>query len=277
MADTKTQQSALLTFGGHLEVMRKMLFRVIALIFFLSIVIFCFKEDTFKFLLAPKNSDFDTFIWISKTLSKLGLDFKFDEYNVSLINTELSSQFMAHVSTSFILASLLASPYIIFELFRFISPALYDNEKKYSILFSLIIYGLFILGLLMSYYILFPISFRFLATYQVNSEVVNTITLDSYISTFVNLTFLMGIVFELPIIIFALGKMGFIDAMVLKKYRPYALVAIMTISAIITPPDIFTLILVTMPLYGLYEISILTLPNNNGNNVLKNDINTSTK
>lgn len=250
----------LMSFGGHLEVMRKMLFRIIAIILILSIIIFCFKEDTFNILLAPKNSDFNTFKWISEVLSKLGLDFQLEEYNIKLINTELSSQFMTHISTSFILASLLASPYIVFELFRFISPALYDNERKYSILFAILIYGLFILGLLMSYFILFPISFRFLATYQVDPEVVNTITLDSYISTFTSLTFLMGIVFELPIIIFILGKMGFVDDSVLKSCRPYALIAIMTISAIITPPDIFTLILVTIPLYSLYEISILTLP-----------------
>lgn len=262
MSESDKQHSTLLTFEGHLEVMRKMLFRIIALILIFSIIIFCFKEKTFDILLAPKKSDFDTFSWISGVLSKLGLEFQFDEYNISLINTELSSQFMTHISTSFILAALLTSPYIVFELFRFISPALYDNEKKYSILLAFIIYGLFILGLLMSYYILFPISFRFLATYQVDSEVINTITLDSYISTFTSMAFLMGIVFELPIIVFILGKMGLINASVLKKCRPYALIAIMTISAIITPPDIFTLILVTIPLYGLYEISILTLSSN---------------
>lgn len=250
-----------MTFGEHLEVMRKMLFRIFALILLLSIVIFCYKEETFKILLAPKKSDFYTFIWISNVLSKLGLNFKFDEYNITLINTELTSQFMTHISSSFILGSLFASPYIMLELFRFISPALYQSEKKNSILFAFIIYVLFILGLLMSYYVLFPVSLRFLATYQVDTEVMNTITLDSYISTFIGLTFLMGIVFELPILIFILGKMGLIEASILRKYRPHAFVVIMTISAIITPPDIFTLILVTIPLYGLYEISIRTLRN----------------
>lgn len=268
MTESSKQQSTLLTFGEHLDIMRKMLFRVIALIIILSIVIFCLKEDTFSILLAPKRSDFDTFLFISKILSRLGLDIQFEGYNISLINTELSSQFMTHISTSFILASLLSSPYIVFELFRFIAPALYDNEKKYSILFVLIIYGLFILGLLMSYYIIFPISFRFLATYQVDPEIINTITLDSYISTFTSLTFIMGIVFELPIIIFILGRMGLIDASVLKKFRSYALITIMTVSAIITPPDIFTLILVTIPLYSLYEISILTLPNIHKDDIL---------
>lgn len=254
------QESGLLTFGGHLEIMRKMLFRILALIMILSIIIFCFKTETFSILLAPKSSDFITFQWISTLLNRIGIQFQFENYNISLINTELSSQFMTHLSTSFILGALLSSPFIVYELFKFISPALYDSERKYSVSIAFIIYALFIVGLLMSYYILFPISFRFLATYQVDPDVINTITLDSYISTFTSLTFLMGIVFELPIIVYVLGKMGFIDRVILKKYRPYALVAIMVISAIITPPDIFTLILVSIPLYGLYEISIWVLP-----------------
>ena len=117
----------------------------------------------------------------------------------------------------------------------------------------------------MSYFILFPISFQFLATYQVDDEIVNTITLDSYISTFTTLTFLMGIVFQLPVIAFVLGKMGFIDAPMLKQYRSYAFIIIMVIAAIITPPDIFTLILVTIPIYGLYEVSIWVLKKSHNN------------
>lgn len=192
-------------------------------------------------------------------MGSLGLDFKFSDYHIPLISTELSAQFMTHITVSCILAVLLASPYILFELFKFISPALYESEKKYSYLVAGIIYFLFILGLLMSYFILFPISFQFLATYQVDEEIVNTITLDSYISTFTTLTFLMGIVFQLPVFAFVLGKMGFIDAPMLKQYRPYAFIIIMIIAAIISPPDIFTLVLVTIPIYGLYEVSIFVL------------------
>lgn len=166
---------------------------------------------------------------------------------------------MIHITTSCILALLFASPYILVELFRFISPALYESEKKYSYLVAGVIYFLFILGVLMSYFVLFPISFRFLANYQVDENIANTITLDSYISTFTTLTFMLGVVFQLPVIAFVLGKMGFIDAALLKRYRPYALVIIMVIAAIITPPDLFTLVLVTIPIYGLYEISILVL------------------
>lgn len=115
------------------------------------------------------------------------------------------------------------------------------------------------MGLFMSYFIIFPISFQFLSTYQVDESVKSTITLESYISTFTTLTFLMGVVFQLPVFAYILGRMGFIDARLMKKYRSYAFIIIMIIAAVITPPDIFTLILVTLPIYGLYELSIIVL------------------
>lgn len=249
----------LLSFGGHLDVLRKMLFRIILVVLLLGVVIFCFKSETFAILLAPHKSDFVTFRYIEDLINLCGMNFHFTEYNIPLISTELSAQFMTHITVSCLLAVLLASPYILFEMFRFVSPALYESEKKYSYLVAGIIYLLFIVGLLMSYFVLFPISFQFLATYQVDDEIVNTITLDSYISTFITLTFMMGVVFQLPVFAFVLGKMGFIDADMLKQYRAYAFILIMIIAAIITPPDIFTLVLVTIPIYGLYEVSILVL------------------
>lgn len=256
---SQSESGGLLTFGGHLDILRKMLFRIIFVVAVLGCIIFCFKSETFKILLAPHNYDFVTFRYIETLLHHLGWDFHFTEYNIPLISTELSAQFMTHITVSCIIGVLLASPYIMFELFRFISPALYESEKRYSYLVAGIIYALFIMGLLMSYFVLFPISFQFLATYQVDESITSTITLDSYISTFTTLTFLMGIVFQLPVFAFVLGKMGFIDADLLKSYRPYALVLIMVIAAIITPPDLFTLVLVTIPIYGLYEVSILVL------------------
>lgn len=253
------EQHELLTFGGHLEVLRRMLFRIIAVVILLGVMIFCFKRETFQLLLAPHDADFYTFRRIEQWLASLGWDFHFNQTDIPLISTELSAQFMTHITVSCILAVLLASPYIVMELFRFISPALYENEKKYSFLVAAIIYALFLLGMLMSYFVLFPISFQFLATYQVDESIKSTITLDSYISTFATLTFLMGIVFQLPVFAFILGKLGLIDATMLKQYRAYAFILIMVIAAVITPPDIFTLVLVTVPIYGLYEISILVL------------------
>ena len=140
--------------------------------------------------------------------------------------------------------------------FRFVSPALYENEKKYSVLVVVVVYLLFILGVLMSYYVLFPISFRFLGTYSVAERVHSTITLDSYVSTFTTLTLLMGVVFQLPVIAFALTKLGFISSEMLSKYRKHSFLIIMLVAAIITPPDLMTLVLVTIPLYLLYEVSI---------------------
>lgn len=255
--------SELMTTGGHLEVLRKMLFRIILVILVLAIIIFCFKKETFALLLAPKSSDFATFTFIDAILAKFNIQSHFSDIDVSLISTELSSQFMTHIYVSCLLATLFASPYILFEIFRFVSPALYESEKKYSVAVACTIYVLFFIGVLISYFILFPISFRFLATYQVDESVVNTITLDSYISTFSTLVFLTGILFQLPIIIFVLGKMELVNASMLKKFRPYALVVIMIVAAIITPPDIFTLFLVTVPIYGLYELSILVLKKTN--------------
>ena len=245
-----------LTFGGHLEVLRKMLFRILGLTACVGILIFCFKDWTFQMLLAPSKHDFVLYQWIERLCEMIGWNFVFEEYSVNLIATELSSQFMTHLSTSIYLALLAVSPYIVVELFRFISPALYENERKYSKVVGIAVYGLFVIGVLISYYVIFPISFRFLGTYQVADAVVNNITLKSYISTFTTLTFVMGVVFQLPILAFFMAKLGVIDAEMMSRYRRHAFMLILIVSAIITPPDIFTLILVSIPLYMLYEVSI---------------------
>ncbi len=247
---------ALMTTGGHLEVLRQMLFRILGVAGAITIVVFCFKETTWEVLLAPSEWDFCTYRWIEQTVQAVGVDFHFNEFHVDLIATDLSSQFMTHITTAVYLGVLGASPYILYELFRFISPALYENERKYSVQVAGIIYVLFILGVLMSYFVLFPISFRFLGTYSVSARVVSNITLDSYISTFVSLTLVMGVVFQLPVIAFFLSKLGIVSSQMLSKYRKHAFVIIMIVAAIITPPDLMTLVLVTIPLCLLYEVSI---------------------
>ncbi len=249
----------LLTFGGHLEVLRRMLFRIIAVVMVLAIAIFCFKNKTFELLLAPSQWDFVTYRYIEKFLHRLGSNFVFNQFHINLIATELSSQFMTHVTTALYIGLLGASPYILVELFRFITPALYENEKKYSVQVAVTMYLLFVIGVLMSYFVLFPISFRFLGTYSVSGMVESNITLKSYISTFTTLTLVMGLVFQLPVIAFFLGKLEIVSASMLKQYRKYAFLVIMVVAAIITPPDLMTLILVTIPLYLLYEVSIIVL------------------
>ncbi len=246
----------LLTFDGHLEVLRQMLFRILGVAGLMAVVVFCFKDVTWSILMAPSEWDFCTYRWLESVMQAMGIDFRFEEFNVQMIATDLSSQFMTHITTAVYLGLLGASPYILYELFRFISPALYENERRYSVQVAGIIYVLFLLGVLMSYFVLFPISFRFLGTYSVSTKVVSNITLDSYISTFVSLTLVMGIVFQLPVIAFFLGKMGVVTSSLLANYRKHSFIVIMLIAAIITPPDLMTLILVTIPLYLLYEVSI---------------------
>lgn len=249
----------LMTFGEHLEVLRRMLFRVLAVVGILTIVIFCFKAQTFELLMAPSQWDFITYRYIEKFLHWLGSSFTFNEYHINLIATELSSQFMTHVRASLMLGALLASPYILWELFRFVTPALYENERQYAVKVAFIIFIQFVVGVLMSYFILFPISFRFLGTYSVSDMVESNITLHSYINTFTTLTLIMGLVFQLPVIAFFLGKIGAVKSDLLRRYRKHAFVVIMIVAAIITPPDLMTLILVTIPLYLLYEVSIMVL------------------
>ena len=229
--------AGLLTFGGHLDVLRKMLFRILIVVGTFAVIIFCLKDWTWQMLLAPSEWDFCTYKGIENLAHYVGLsDFRFEPYSVDLIATDLSSQ--------------------LYELFKFTSPALYENERKYSTWGLIIVYFLFVVGILMSYYILFPISFRFLGTYSVADKVHSTITLDSYVSTFTTLTLMMGVVFQLPVIAFALTKLGFINSQMLSKYRKQAFLIIMIVAAIITPPDLMTLIMVTIPLYLLYEVSI---------------------
>lgn len=249
-------QDGLLTFGGHLEVFRRMLFRVIGVTVTFAVVVFCFKDITWQMLLAPSEWDFCTYRWLERVMQSMGIDFSFDEFHVDMIATDLSSQFMTHITTSVYIGLLGASPYILYELFRFISPALYENERKYSVKVAGIIYVLFIIGVLMSYFVLFPISFRFLGTYSVAEKVESNITIDSYVSTFISLTLIMGIVFQLPVIAFFLGKMRVVTSAMLANYRKHSFIVIMLVAAIITPPDIMTLILVTIPLCLLYELSI---------------------
>ena len=233
-----------------------MLFRILGVTITIAFFIFLVKDIAWSVLLAPSEWDFVTYRCIEQTIQALGFDFHFDKYEVELIATDLSSQFMTHITTSIYLGCLIASPYILYELFCFALPALYENERKYSVYVAIVIFTLFIIGVLMSYFVIFPISFRFLGTYSVAERVSNMITLDSYISTFTSLTLVMGIVFQLPVIIYILARMGLVNFQILSEYRKYALFIITAISAIITPPDIMTCILVTLPLYLLYECSI---------------------
>lgn len=252
-----------MTFGAHLEVLRQMLMRILAVACALAIIVFCCKDLTWSVLLAPSHHDFCMYRLLESVAHVVGFpDFSFQPYNVQLITTELSSQFMLHVSTAMYLGLLGASPFIVYELFRFISPALYESERRYSVPVAIVVYIMFLVGILMTYFLLFPISFRFLGTYQVSEQVHATITLDSYIDTFLTLSLLMGVVFQLPVLAFVLGKMHLVTSTMLSRFRKHSFLLILIVSAVITPPDIMTLLLVSVPLYLLYEVSIQIVRHN---------------
>ena len=165
-----------LSFGGHLEVLRQMLFRILGVTLAFSCIVFCFKAQTFEILLAPSDSSFITYSIVEHLMQRIDRSFVFQPFNVQLIATDLSSQFVTHLTTSIYLGLLCASPFIMYELFRFITPALLENERRYSTKIMISVYSLFMIGVLMSYYILFPISFRFLGTYSVADKVHTMIT-----------------------------------------------------------------------------------------------------
>ena len=247
-----------MTFWEHLEVLRNVIFRCLAVWLVCAVGAFCFKDILFNVLFAPSTSDFIVYRWMCSLGNLISLPaLCLEEFSAEFINTELASQFTTHLQVAAIMGVLVAFPYLIIQLYGFVSPALYKQEKRYSIL--LIFFGvlLFALGVLLNYFIIFPFAFRFLSTYQVQEAVINQIALNSYISTLLVLSLLLGILFEIPIIAYFLAKLDFIDKSMLVKYRKHAIVALSILSAIITPTaDIFTLLLVTVPLYLLYELSI---------------------
>ena len=271
MSNNPDASKGLMTTEGHLEVMRKMLFRILFVLLAIAIIVFIYRKQTFSIILAPRNSSFVFYRGVEWLLGLIGVDYRFEDFNIELISTDLSAQFMQHIATSLYVALLIASPYVVFELVRFISPALYEPEKKYSIPIVIASYLLFALGVFMTYYVLFPFSFRFLGTYQVDETVRNTITLSSYMSTLISMSLIMGLVFQLPVLAYILGKMGVISYELLTGYRKWALMLILTLSAIITPPDIFTLLMVSLPLYLLYEVSIIILKHIHVKKVETND------
>ncbi len=248
-----------MSFWDHLDALRGHLFRSAIAIVVLAIVAFINREFIFdQLILAPKDPEFIT----NRLLCQLGVltnipSLCLGNFDLKIININLSGQFTTHMYISFFAGLIVAAPYVIWEIWRFIKPALYDKERKNSrgAVFSMSL--LFILGVLFSYFLIVPLTLSFFGTYQVSESVSNQISLASYISTVVSVTFSLGVVFELPVFVFFLTKVGIITPEFLKRNRKYTLVILLTIAAIITPPDIISQILVTIPLYGLYELSIL--------------------
>lgn len=235
------------TFWEHLDELRSVLIRSILVVIAAAIVAFCMKDALFGIVLAPRSSDF-----VSYRL--LGLD---EQFCVNLMNIGLTEQFMTHMRVALYAGLLMASPYVLYQLFGFIAPGLYQNERKAATWIASSAYIMFLVGTLVNYFLIFPLTVKFLATYQVSPEVTNMLTLQSYIDTLIGMSFVMGVVFELPVICAILSKLGLINGQLMTNYRRHAIVAILIISAVITPTtDAFTLILVALPIWLLYEVSI---------------------
>ena len=235
------------SFWDHLDELRSRIIRVLLIIVISTVVAFLLKEPLFNVVLAPRSSEF-----VSYRL--LGVS----AFSIHLINTGLTEQFMVHMRTSLYIGVLLASPYIIYEMFSFVSPGLYDNERRYALWIVGSAYVMFILGTLLNYFLVFPLTVRFLGTYQVNADVTNMLTLQSYIDTLISMSFLMGVLFELPVVCWLLGRIGIINAQMMGAYRRHAIVAILVLAAIVTPTtDVFTLFVVALPIWILYELSVL--------------------
>ena len=250
-----------MSFLGHLEALRWHLFRAVIAVMTMALVLFFFKEFLFdSVLLAPKNPNFLTYrilCMISKKLS-LGEDLCITAIPFTLISTDISAQFTTHMWVAFIAGLVVSFPYVVWEIWRFIKPALSSKEIKYAKGIVFYTSFLFLLGVLFGYYVITPMTVNFLGNYQVSEQVKNTITLDSFISIVTTMTLITGIVFELPIVVYFLSKVGILTPTFMRTYRRHAVVVILIIAAVITPTsDATTLVMVSLPLYFLYEISIL--------------------
>ncbi|MFI3266533.1 MAG: twin-arginine translocase subunit TatC [Rikenellaceae bacterium] len=247
------------TFWDHLDELKSVLVRIIIGVLVAGIGAFFFKDEVFSVILAPKDSDFVTYKLLGSFSSLFSSSSQtIESFSINLINTQLAQQFMIHVRMSMYVGLLLVFPYVLYQLFSFVAPALYDNEQRYSFRVISCGYVMFLMGVALSYYLVFPLTLRFLGSYQVSVEVTNMISLESYISTMMMLSIMMGVVFEIPILCWLFAKLGLLTDTFMRKYRRHAIVALLIVSAIVTPTaDAMTLFVVAMPMYLLYEVSIL--------------------
>lgn len=238
-----------MTFWDHLEELRGCILRILIAVSVAGIAAFCCKDWLFAAVFAPQDAQFITNRVLDKMIGKT--------LHVDLINIDLTQQFLTHLKMSMWAGLMLVMPYVIYVLFHFVAPALYQHEKRYALRAVSAGYLLFMIGVALNYFVIFPVTFRFLAGYQVSPDVPNIISLASYISTLLIMCLTMGIVFELPILCWLFAKMGVLKAEFMTRYRKHAIVVILILAAIITPTgDPFTLTIVSLPIYLLYELSV---------------------
>jgi sec-independent protein translocase protein TatC len=256
-----------MSFFQHLEALRWHIIRAALAILVFAILTFTFFDFIYRnIIMAPTFQDFWTYRmmckggqWLQSVSSYFqAKSFCIDkQLNITMINTELAGQFNLQLNSSIIIGLILGIPYLLFELWRFIRPALHENERKAASGFVFYSSFLFFLGVLFGYYVVTPLSIRFLATYTVSDSIKNLYSIDSYISTVTMLTLLAGIVFQLPIVVYILSSLGILTPKFMREKRRYATIAIFVLAAIITPsPDALSMLIVAMPLFVLYELSI---------------------
>ncbi len=257
-----------MSFLDHLEELRWLLIRSTTAILVCGIVAFFFSDFIFtEIIFGPKNPNFITY----QFFCDLGKQFNMEdtmcikEINLPIQNREMGGQFSMHMWTSITVGFIFAFPFILWEIWKFISPALYEKEKKYAAAFIIISSLLFFVGVLFGYYLIAPLSVQFFAGYILSTEISNAIDIASYMSLMKTSAIASGLLFELPIVIFFLTKIGLVTPEFLRKYRKYTLVIVLIVAAIITPPDVLSQIIVTIPIMILYEasiwISVLVLKN----------------
>lgn len=257
--DKEFSDSSEMSFLDHLEVLRWHLVRsTIAVLIFMALA-FVYKGFVFdKVILAPQRSDFLTYRLFCKLSHFLNLGDKlcFEDMNFKLINIAMSGQFTTHLTVSAVAGVILAFPYILIEVWRFISPGLKKSERRSAL--ALVFWGsiLFMSGVLFGYYVITPLSVQFLGNYTVSSTVANSISLNSYIGTVTSITIACAILFQLPIIVYFLSSVGILTPQIMRNYRKHSIIIVLILAAIITPPDVTSQILVAIPLIFLYELSI---------------------
>lgn len=234
-----------MSFWDHLEALRGTIWRSVLGVLLASAAFLCFPKALFKAVLWPTQASFP--------LYRLpGLDF-----SMELINIELSAQFFVYLKVSVLCGLVVAFPYVIWEIWKFVAPALYENEKKAVRGAFSLSSALFYLGVAVGYFVVLPVCLMFFVNFSVSDAIVNTISLSSYMSLFTSMVFLIGILFEFPSVILALSSIGVISRSQLKSWRKYAFVVVLILAALITPSDPFSMFVLAIPLYGLFELSVL--------------------
>jgi len=248
-----------MSFWDHIDALRAVLVRIVVVLVVATIALFAAMPTIFdSVILAPCHGDFVLYRLFERITASFSWlpQFTTQGFEVELINIKLASQFFIHMSTSFWLALVLSFPFVLYQLWTFVAPALYPSEKKGVKTAFMIGCLMFFLGVAVGYYVVFPVTLRFLADYHVSAMIPNQISLDSYMDTFLMLIFIMGIIFELPLLAWLLGNIGVLNRGFFKKYRRHAIVVLLVLAAFITPTgDPFTLTIVFLPIYLLYELS----------------------